>query len=363
MIEHKDKKFVNVIDVNEWEVETDSGWQSINRIGKTVPYEKWIIKTKTHTLECADEHIIFLKNLEEIYTKDLSEGDVIMTVTGPESVESVINTGEMINMYDLEVDSEDHRYWTSGILSHNTLWLGNIATQAIRAGNNVAIITLELGDRKYMKRLGSNLLGIRMSEYKDSAENDAQIKKKITNLGFDNLRTPGELVVKEFPTSQASAIDAENWLTKVEQVMGIKFKIVIIDYINIMKNWRNPNSENTYMKIKQIAEDLRAAAQRNDWAIVTATQTKQCLTLDTKIESKERGLIEIWDCNINEEILCEQGWTKILHKTLPEKQKVFMITTKSGKKIRCSGKHRFPLNNGEEKTCFNLKPGDILLSL
>ena len=137
---------------------------------------------------------------------------------------------------------------------------------------------------------------------------------------------------------------------------------MIIDYINIMKNWRNPNSENTYMKIKQIAEDLRAAAQRNDWSIVTATQTKQCLTLDTKIESRERGLIEIGDCKVNEEIWCEQGWTKILHKTIPEKQKVFMITTKSGKKIKCSGKHRFPLSNGEEKTCSNLKPGDILLS-
>ncbi len=180
-----------------------------------------------------------------------------------------------------------------------TLWLGNIATQAIRASNNVAIITLELNDRKYMKRLGSNLLGIRMSEYKDSAENDALIKKKITNLAFENLRTPGELVVKEFPTSQASAIDVENWLTKVEQITGIKFKIVIIDYINIMKNWRNPNSENTYMKIKQIAEDLRAAAQRNQWAIVTATQTKQSefdatdLTMNSASESS--GLVATVD--------------------------------------------------------------------
>ena len=52
-------------------------------------------------------------------------------------------------------------------------------------------------------------------------------QKHLYNLGFDNLRTPGELVVKEFATSQASAIDVENWLTKVEQVMGIKFKIVI----------------------------------------------------------------------------------------------------------------------------------------
>ena len=180
-----------------------------------------------------------------------------------------------------------------------TLWLGNIATQAIRASNNVAIITLELNDRKYMKRLGSNLLGIRMSEYKDSAENDSLIKKKITNLAFENLRTPGELVVKEFPTSQASAIDVENWLTKVEQIMGIKFKIVIIDYINIMKNWRNPNSENTYMKIKQIAEDLRAAAQRNQWAIVTATQTKQsefdATDLSMNSASESSGLVATVD--------------------------------------------------------------------
>lgn len=180
-----------------------------------------------------------------------------------------------------------------------TLWLGNIATQAIRASNNVAIITLELNDRKYMKRLGANLLGIRMSEYKESAENDELIKKKIRNLGFDNLATPGELVVKEFPTSQASAVDVENWLTKVEQLLNIKFKIVIIDYINIMKNWRNPNSENTYMKIKQIAEDLRAAAQRNSWAIVTATQTKQsefdATDLSMNSASESSGLVATVD--------------------------------------------------------------------
>jgi len=49
----------------------------------------------------------------------------------------------------------------------------------------------------------------------------------------------------------------------------------VIDYINIMKNWRNPNSENTYMKIKQIAEDIRGMAMANEWSVITATQTKQ----------------------------------------------------------------------------------------
>jgi hypothetical protein len=46
-----------------------------------------------------------------------------------------------------------------------------------------------------------------------------------------------------------------------------------VDYINIMKNYRNPNSENTYMKIKQLAEDLKAMGIKNGWAIITATQT------------------------------------------------------------------------------------------
>jgi hypothetical protein len=42
-----------------------------------------------------------------------------------------------------------------------------------------------------------------------------------------------------------------------------------------MKNYRNPNSENTYMKIKQIAEDLRAMGKKNGWCIITATQTNR----------------------------------------------------------------------------------------
>ena len=180
-----------------------------------------------------------------------------------------------------------------------TLWLANLAVQAIKASHNVAIITLELTDRKYIKRIGSNLFSIKIHEYKELAENEDFIKNKIKNFGLNSLVSPGSLIVKEFPTSQASTIDIENWLLKVEQIRGIKFKIIIIDYINIMKNWRNPNSENTYMKIKQIAEDLRAVAQRNSWAIITATQTKQsefdATDLSISSASESSGLVATVD--------------------------------------------------------------------
>ena len=156
-----------------------------------------------------------------------------------------------------------------------SLWLGNLAAQAVRTGHNVAIISLEMTDRKYVKRLGANLLGIPVNTYTDVADDEQIIKKKLGSMTYDNLKVPGHLLIKEFPTSQASVNDIERYLTKVEEIKGIKFKMVIVDYINIMKNWRNANSENTYMKIKQIAEDLRGMAMNNNWSIVTATQTKQ----------------------------------------------------------------------------------------
>jgi replicative DNA helicase len=156
-----------------------------------------------------------------------------------------------------------------------SLWLGNLAAQAFRNGHNVAVITLEMIEAKYMKRVGSNILGVKMSDYKDFANNPERIKKRLGSLVFDNLKVPGQIHIREFPTSNASVLDVEKWLRKMEEILGIKFKIVLIDYINILKNWRNPNTENTYMKIKQIAEDLRGMAMTNDWCVITATQTKQ----------------------------------------------------------------------------------------
>jgi len=153
-----------------------------------------------------------------------------------------------------------------------SIWLANVAANSVKLGYNTAVLSLEMRDRKLIKRLGANLLGINMKEYNKMAEDKVMMKKKIGNMGYESLQVPGKLFVKEFPTSSAGVPDIERYLLKMEEIKGIKFKVIVLDYINILKNWRNPNSENTYMKIKQIAEDARAMAMRNNWAIVTATQ-------------------------------------------------------------------------------------------
>lgn len=156
-----------------------------------------------------------------------------------------------------------------------SIWLANLAANSVKMGYNTAVISLEMRDRKVVKRLGANLLGVTMRDYGVIAEDQVGLKQKLSTVGYETLQVPGKLFVKEFPTSAAGVPDIEMWLKKMEELKGIKFKVIVLDYINILKNWRNPNTENTYMKIKQIAEDLRAMAMRNDWAIVTATQVNR----------------------------------------------------------------------------------------
>ena len=115
-----EKKFIEQLPVSDWLVMTDTGYEKLNGSNKTVNYTVWEIETETHTLRCADNHIVFDTGYNEVFVKDLKIGYVIMTEKGAEKVISVKETNAKEPMYDLSVDSTNHRYYTNGILSHNT---------------------------------------------------------------------------------------------------------------------------------------------------------------------------------------------------------------------------------------------------
>jgi len=152
-----------------------------------------------------------------------------------------------------------------------SVWLANDAANFMRMGHNVAFITAEMSDKKVMKRIGANLLNITMSEYDQKSTNRDFIKRKLERV-TKGVMPPGKLFIKEFPTSQASVLDIEAYLKTLEESQDHKVNVLIVDYINILANYRNPNTENTYIKIKQIAEDLRALAVKYNMLIISATQ-------------------------------------------------------------------------------------------
>ena len=123
--EKVNRKFINSIELSGWEIDADTGWEEITHIHKTVTYEKWRIETYNGlTLECADDHIVFTQYYDEIFVKNLIPNEsYIMTNSGPSLVKYVTSYDEYENMYDISVNSNNHRFYTNGILSHNSTML------------------------------------------------------------------------------------------------------------------------------------------------------------------------------------------------------------------------------------------------
>lgn len=112
------KKFLDVIDIDDYEIETDKGWIDIEKVMLTEEYKVYAVMTKTKTIKCADKHIFIDENDNEVYAID-SVGVNVKTDTGIERIESVVDLGYSESMYDIQM-KEHHKFYTNGILSHNT---------------------------------------------------------------------------------------------------------------------------------------------------------------------------------------------------------------------------------------------------
>jgi len=116
-----DRKFTEVLNVNDWLIDTDTGWEPINDIKQTIEYEIWHLKLVTgQYIDCADDHIVFRNDYSEVFVKDLLVGDLILTKQGPAAVKSCKSIGKQDHMYDLGIESKNHRFYSNDILSHNT---------------------------------------------------------------------------------------------------------------------------------------------------------------------------------------------------------------------------------------------------
>jgi hypothetical protein len=117
---------------------------------------------------------------------------------------------------------------------------------------------------------------MKLEDYDKLVEDTSKVKRKLKQFINNNINNnfiePGKLRIKELPTGQGTVIDVERYIKEVEETQKYKVDVVIIDYINIMCNYRQPNSENTYLKIKTLAEDLRGLAVKYDVLMITASQ-------------------------------------------------------------------------------------------
>lgn len=142
--EQDDEKIIKSFDLNGVEVQTDTGWRPASQIHMTKPFSIYTIKTCDYEIQCADTHICYDEKLNEKFAKDFQLGEYIMTIDGPQQVINISYNSTKVCMCDITVNSKEHRYYTNGILSHNTtssamflLWyiLFNTDKNAIVLGN------------------------------------------------------------------------------------------------------------------------------------------------------------------------------------------------------------------------------------
>ena len=117
-------KTINEIDISDDNIEiyTDTGFKPLSHLLTTKPFEIYTIELENgYKLDCADEHIVFGENMEEIYVQDLKVNDYIQTDKGLKRVIKIVYNSTKISMCDTSVNDENHRFYSNGILSHNSV--------------------------------------------------------------------------------------------------------------------------------------------------------------------------------------------------------------------------------------------------
>jgi replicative DNA helicase len=141
--------------------------------------------------------------------------------------------------------------------------LGNIATNMIQADKNVLLISLEMSEFMYAKRISTQLTQIPHSDLKTSTE---ELKEQVDHI---KRNLAGRLVIKEYPPKTITVRHIDAFISKLKH-KGFAPDIVIIDYINLI----HPIAKNlnSYESVKEIAEHLRALSFKHNIPFVSATQ-------------------------------------------------------------------------------------------
>ena len=116
-----DQKLIHSFDVNDIEIFTDTGYKHISHVHMTRKFKTYrVVLENGAIIECADTHILFDEHMNQVFVKDLKSGSLVQTTDGPVKVLFINELEREVCMCDVTVDDDNHRFYSNGILSHNT---------------------------------------------------------------------------------------------------------------------------------------------------------------------------------------------------------------------------------------------------
>ena len=264
----------------EIEVDSPDGWVGVNFFVNKGMYPEYVLQMEDDHLypsvSCNADHL-FETTIGWASAGQLSDkGPLnILTRDGYKKGE-VFMTGKTVPIVDINVEHENHRYYTEGVSSHNTgvgksLFMCSFGANVLTQGKNVLYITMEMSEERIAERIDANLMNLPIDQL-ESLPKDL-FETKISKIA---QKTQGKLIVKEYPTGSAHVGHFRALLNDLRLKKNFSPDIIFIDYLNICASSRMKGlggSVNTYSYIKAIAEEIRGLAVEFDVPIFSATQT------------------------------------------------------------------------------------------
>lgn len=208
--------------------------------------------------------------------------------------------------------------------------LVSLARHAAAKGKKVIVYTLELNQEYVALRHDANHTGYASQDVKFHQD---EVYHEISKV-------KGDILIKYYPTKNASL---ETLRTHIARCISDNFKpdMIIVDYADLLRGSVMYSKSEKRFELENIYEELRGLAGELEIPIWTASQSNRCHVLTDLVETAN-GYTEIGKINIGEMILTHKGFKKVINKYPVQKQPVYSIKLKSGKKITISADHELP---------------------
>lgn len=181
-----------------------------------------------------------------------------------------------------------------------SIFLCQESVTSIKNGDNTLHVSLEMSESSVLRRISTNILDLTGEQYDNLVANDRNgLMKALQTLNALSPIPLGRLFIKQFPTGCTTVATIKNHIMELEKLHGLKINKLVVDYVNILSDGQKGTSDNLYLKVKNICEQLRGLGIELNIPVVTATQINRSgfgmSTISMDAISESAGLIHTAD--------------------------------------------------------------------
>jgi replicative DNA helicase len=146
-----------------------------------------------------------------------------------------------------------------------SIFLGNIACNIADQNKTVLLVSLEMSELVYAKRISTKLTQIPIGNLHKRTDD---LKTKLEYYKASHAHADSRLLIKEFPPNTITCNHLKTFIKKITDT-GTHLDAIVVDYVNLL---RSNDGNNSYERIKYATEQLRALSYVFNCPVITATQ-------------------------------------------------------------------------------------------